>query len=86
MPRHSRPTYAFEPLTMTWAEVAATVFRRSESWMRDHLPEDFPTPDPVLGVFVTEAVRAWVRRRFGLAVSANDPQAAEDILLERAHG
>ena len=71
---------------MTWGEVAATVFRRSESWMRNHLPEDFPRPDPVLGVFSTEAVRSWVRRRFGLAVIADNPQIAEDIPMERTRG
>lgn len=66
--------YDFEPMTMTWTEVATFVFRIDpergpEAWLRDHLKDypDFPRPDPAIDTFATEAVRAWVRRRFGLA-------------------
>ncbi len=43
MPSRNRyKPYAWEPLTMTRAEVAEVVFRRSESWFTDHCPTDFP--------------------------------------------
>lgn len=32
----------WQPLTMTWAEVANAVFRRNELWLRDNLPKDLP--------------------------------------------
>ena len=79
--RRGRLRYDFRPLTMTWAEVSATVFRRSESWLRDHMPADFPKPDPTYGVFATEAVEAWVRRRFDLASPNEGTDDAEARLL-----
>jgi hypothetical protein len=84
--RSATQRYPWQPLTMTWAEVATTVFRRSESWLRDHLPDDFPRPDPAYGLFATEAVQTWVRRRFDLARPTRDPHDAEDILIRRANG
>ena len=85
-PRNRR-SYDFVPLTMTWAEVAATVFRSSESWLRDHITEyvGFPMPDRSLDVFSREAVEAWVRARFGLAPAMQVDHAAEGILLGRIH-
>lgn len=83
-PRKRGTPYPFEPFTMTWAEVSAAVFRASEVWVRTHLPPDFPRPDPVLDVFATEAVQAWVRRRFGLATTRADPADEEAILIDRA--
>jgi hypothetical protein len=56
MPRRPRRTYDWQPLTMTWSEVADVVFRQSESWLRDHMPGDFPRADPTYDVFATEAV------------------------------
>jgi hypothetical protein len=60
--RGKRHSYPWQPLTMTWSEVADVAFRQLESWLRDHMPEDFPRPDPLYDVFATEAVSAWVRR------------------------
>jgi hypothetical protein len=80
-----RPPYAFEPETMTWSEAAAVACRSTESWLRDHIGdlEGFPRPDPVLQVFSTRAVRAWVERRFGLASEGAAPEDAEKIMLDR---
>lgn len=80
-----RKAYEFIPLTMTWAEVASTVFRSSESWLRDHIGEyvGFPRPDRSLDVFSREAVETWVRARFGLLPSTNADRAAEAILFDR---
>jgi hypothetical protein len=83
-PRKRGAPYPFEPFTMTWGEVSAAVFRASEVWVRGHLPTDFPRPDPVLDVFATEAVQAWVRRRFGLVTTGADPADEEAILIQRA--
>jgi hypothetical protein len=64
MPR-KRHTYPWQPLTMTWSEVAEVAFRQSESWLRAHVPEDFPHPDHY-DLFRFKEVQTWVRRRFGL--------------------
>jgi hypothetical protein len=85
-PRKRGKPYPWPPFTMTWAEIAAAVFRASEAWVRDHLPMDFPRPDPALDVFATKAVEAWVNRPFGLATPDGDPHDAEDILIRRANG
>ena len=79
--RRGRPRYDFRPATMTWLEAAAFAFRRSKSWLRDHRPNDFPAPDPIYGLFATEAVEAWVRRRYGLVNHGGDPDDAERRLL-----
>lgn len=86
LPSRRNQRHEFEPLTMTWPEVAGSVLRVSESWLRDHIGEleGFPKPDRQLGVFATEAVRAWVRRRFGLTGAGTTIQDAEAILMERA--
>lgn len=84
--RSAARRHPWQPLTMTWAEVADVAFRRSESWLRDHMPDDFPKPDPIYGLFATEAVQAWVRRRFNLASHAGDPHDAEATLIRRANG
>jgi hypothetical protein len=83
-PRQRKP-YPFEPLTMTWAEVAGVVFRSSESWLRDHIGEyaGFPQPDRSLDVFAREAVETWVRARFGLAAAEPAAQSGEALLLSR---
>lgn len=62
----------FEPVAMTWQEVAATYFRRSETWLRSniHKLEDFPRPDPKLRLFAREQIDAWWRKRFGIATPA----------------
>ena len=87
MPERRRPSYDFRPATMTWSEAAAFAFRRSESWLRDHIPADFPRPDPTYGVFATEAVERWVRIRFGLAGPTPSLEDARDTLRARlAHG
>lgn len=87
MPKGRRPAYDWQPMTMTWAEVAAVVFRRPESWLRDHMPADFPPADPSYDVFATEAVQAWVRRRFDLASADGGQKDAEDRLLGKlGHG
>ena len=84
-PRRTMPPHPFEPGTMTWAEAAAYAFRCSESWLRDHLGDypDFPRPDPQLALFSTEAVKTWVRRRFGLVSPPDAPEDGPARLLER---
>jgi len=81
-----RPAIApWQPMTMTWGEVAAVVFRRPEPWVRQHLPNDFPPADSSLDLFSREAVEAWVRRRWGLALAeAATDGAGEAELLARA--
>lgn len=66
---------------MTWTEVANTVFRRSESWLRDHMPTSFPRPHATYDVFATEAVLAWVRLEFGLVSAGGGRKDAEERLL-----
>ena len=78
--------HAWEPLTMTWAEVADAVFRRNEAWLHDNLPDDFPAPDPIYGLFHVEAVEAWARRRWGLVTDATSREDAQAILRERLRG
>jgi len=73
--------YAWEPLTMTAAEVAEVVFRRSEAWFAGHRPDGFPAP--VDGLYATEAVKEWVRARHGLAPATDDTHAAERRILSR---
>ncbi len=84
-PATLRQTIRFEPGVMTWTEAADYACRRSESWLRSHISEleGFPRPDPALNVFAAEAVRAWVRRRFGLAGPTDDAKTTEDALLGR---
>jgi hypothetical protein len=70
------------------AECAAYAMRRSESWLRDHTDEldGFPRPDGKLGVFSTEAVEVWVRRRFGLASNNGTAKDVEAELLGKLRG
>lgn len=75
--------HTWEPLTMTRAEVAAAVFRRSESWFIDHAPADFPEPDPIYGMFATNAVRAWVNRHWKVADGADPMKDGENELMRR---
>jgi hypothetical protein len=86
MRRRKRAAHPFVPLTMTWAEVAATVFRASESWLRMHISDfpEFPRPDRTLDIFAREAVEAWVRRRFALELTAESHLDAEATLIQRA--
>lgn len=82
-----RTTYPWQPMTMTWAEVAATVFRHSESWLRDHVPATFPKPHAAYDTFATEAVLAWVRAEWGLASGQGNQNDAETRLLGKlGHG
>jgi hypothetical protein len=74
--------YDWEPLNMTRAEVAEIVFRRSEAWFLAHTPEDFP--QPVDGLYNTEAVKEWNRARHGLAPTQDDDGAAEREMLRDA--
>lgn len=85
MPRRRPEVAPWQPMTMTWGEVAAVVFRRPESWVRTHLPADFPRPHQALDLFAREAVEQWVRRSFGLALptSATD-DVTEATLIARA--
>lgn len=55
------------PLTMTWME-AASELRVTEGWLRGRIGDlpGFPRPHPLLDIFFTEAVQAWVRQAFGL--------------------
>jgi hypothetical protein len=83
--RHAAP-HPWEPLTMTWREVAESVFRHTEEWLHDHVSQfpDFPQPDPILGVFAREAVIKWTQRRFGLDTSVPTPKdSAEHVLMAR---
>lgn len=82
--------HAWEPLTMTWAEVADRVFRRDAAWLHRNLPPDFPRlprPDPEYHLFHVEAVEAWARRRWHVVSDpGGDEQAratAQAILRER---
>jgi hypothetical protein len=84
--RGKRRTYPWQPLTMTWAEVAEVAFRRPETWLRDNFPADFPRPDPTYDLFSTQAVAIWVRHRYGLVSPGGDPHDAEEILIRRANG
>lgn len=86
-PRRHAPPYPWEPVTMTWREVAETVFRCTEERLHKHIPADFPRPDPILNVFARAAVLAWVDRRFGLDNSARAEQPADTTLMARLkHG
>ena len=60
---------------MTWAEVAHSIFRRNEMWLRENLPADFPRPSAVYGLFHAEAVELWAKRHWGLI---NDQATKED--------
>ncbi len=66
---------------MTRAEVAEAVFRRSESWFLDHCPAGFP--QPVDGLYATEAVREWVRTQHGIAPAIDDTEATTRLILSR---
>lgn len=82
-----RTRYDWQPMTMTWAEVASVVFRHSESWLRDHLPTSFPKPHPSYDTFATEAVLAWVRAEWGLVSDGAEKNDAEQRLLGKlGHG
>lgn len=61
MPRRARNPG--DPLVWTWAETAELAFRKSESWLRDHLDTIQGFPKPVDGVFHREAVQQWIDRR-----------------------
>ncbi len=87
-PRRRAPFDLSPPLTMTWAEAAASVARATESWLRDHIGDlpDFPRPDPVMDVFCRAEIEAWVRRRFGIVSPVTATEDAEDILIGRVNG
>lgn len=51
------------PLVWTWAETAELAFRKSESWLRDHIDSLPGFPQPVEGCFHREAVQQWIDRR-----------------------
>ena len=70
---------------MTAAEVAATVFRRSEAWFAANAPAGFPAPKD--GLYATEAVRQWHREHHGLAASSDTAKDTSRVLMERlGHG
>ena len=73
--------YVWEPLTMTAAEVAERVFRRSEAWFIANTPADFPRP--IDGLYATESVERWHRERHGLAESPTTAKDATRVLLGR---
>jgi hypothetical protein len=77
MKRLSRDQLGFPPLTMTFNEVAAQVFRRSDTWLRRWLRShpDFPQPDE-LGLFSTKQVERWLDKRF------SDPDQGSDAAFE----
>lgn len=79
----AKPEYAPEPLTLTWAETAWIVFRKSEQWLRDHIADypDFPLPHKSIGLFSREQVKAWQRKEFGEDSPFDDAAAR---LIERA--
>lgn len=82
-----RREFQFLPLTMTWAEVADSVFYRTESWLRSNLPADFPRPDQTYDLFHREAVEAWARRHWGVASPATDADDVTNRLIEKLqHG
>jgi hypothetical protein len=83
-----RHRHRFEPATMTWAEAAEYAFRRSESWLRGHIPAipDFPRPDAVYNTFSKAQVDAWLARRYGLECPPGEKRDFEAELLERARG
>jgi hypothetical protein len=70
-------------MTMTRSEVAEVVFRRSESWLIDHTPADFPEPSADYGLFATAAVRAWVNRHWHIADGADPVKDGEEEFLRR---
>ena len=75
------------PLTMTFVEVAEVVFRRGESWLREHIGDypTFPTPDPGTGLYLAEQVNDWLRARYGIVPSSS--AGLTDLAMERAkHG
>lgn len=78
-----RRDFQFEPLTMTWSEVADGVFYRTENWLRSNLPSDFPRPDPTYDLFAREAVETWVRRRYGIASVNEGVEDGADRLIEK---
>lgn len=83
MTRPHIKSYAWEPMTMTQAEVAEVVFRRSVSWFVAHVPADFPPPSADFGLFATAAVRAWIAKHFSIADKENPIKDGENDLLRR---
>lgn len=83
MATRQRSQYRFEPLTMSWSEVADAVFRRSESWLRSNLPADFPRADATYDLFAREAVEAWVRKRWGIASPTEGADDVTDRLIAK---
>jgi hypothetical protein len=79
--RIRRPRYDWQPMAMTWEEVAKFVFRRSEPWLRLHLPHDFPRPHPIYDLFATDAVLGWMRKEYNLVSEAGGRNDAEARLL-----
>lgn len=74
-----------EPLTLTWAEVAFAVYRKSENWLRDHAEEEFakglPRPIKALSLFYRRDIDRCLERWAGHDKS---PADATERLIERA--
>ena len=75
----ARPRYCFTPMTMTYAEAADVVFRKSEGWLREHIDEfpGFPEPHPKTRLFHAEQVTIWLRAWYGIG----PPPGADDEAL-----
>lgn len=66
-----------EPYNLTWAQVAESVFQRSESWLRANIDryikdKGFPGPDKRFdgALFNKTAIEAWVDGPYGHSTSA----------------
>lgn len=72
---------------MTWAETSAYAFRKSESWLRDHLESlvamGFPRPDPSFKLFFKRQVDVWLATRFGERPDSTKDWEAELIARTR---
>lgn len=66
---------------MSWQETAHYAFQRSESWLRRHMPADFPRPDPLSRTFYRASVDQWLARRNGLDSKA--PRSKDSVLMAR---
>lgn len=87
----ARQRIRIEPMNLTWAEVAESVFRRSESWLRANINDlvkskGFPAPDPRFdGLFNYRAVSDWVHGPYGGTASSSRSMEAE-LMAEAARG
>ncbi len=79
--RRRMTAHAWEPLTMTWGEVAFAVFRASELWLRGHVGDydDFPKARDDL--FSRKAIEEWCDRHWHLSppTAANEAMTQDDV-------